>query len=489
MPGTRGRGIAVLAAFALIITACSDDDSTTTDTGDDTTATAGSETTDASDDTASGDTAGETEDTTGDTGGDTTSDTDVTSGESADGIDYEALGLWDDGPCDASLDPLIVGNMTTQESPVISLIDHVYALEAAAEAFNARGGANGACIQVVACDDKANFDQALVCVKELDDAGVVATVNDLGGIAQAEVSAGMAEAGIPRVGANVSPQDWGDQNSYPIGASFTGLVLLLPESLIQQGITEIGMVRVDFPEAAVMGSLYESIYGDQGATFPADIPIPAGTTDYTQFILAAEDAGATGIVIATGEQEAVQVVRASDQLASDLQIAASLGSFSYSNISELGDTSDRMTFVWGFAPATADVPVYAALRDDLAASGEETIQPETLKAGAMMSWVALYGLLRIIRDAGTTEFTGESIKALLEEAKDVPMLGIFGDETWTPDTDYPGQFQRAGIDRWTYWNWDPDAEWNGNPGNWVLGGEISFSETTCGSVFGAPEPC
>ena len=112
-------------------------------------------------------------------------------------VDYEAIGLWDDGPCDESLEPLKIGLMTIFESPVLSLEDQATALEASAEAFNSRGGANGACIQVTTCDDGGNADQALDCVREVDDAGVVATVNDQGTAGQADVSAAMAEAGIP----------------------------------------------------------------------------------------------------------------------------------------------------------------------------------------------------------------------------------------------------------------------------------------------------
>src|SRR3954470_23281067 len=36
-------------------------------------------------------------------------------------IDYASIGLWNDGPCDASKPPLKVGLMTVFESPVISL--------------------------------------------------------------------------------------------------------------------------------------------------------------------------------------------------------------------------------------------------------------------------------------------------------------------------------------------------------------------------------
>ncbi len=64
----------------------------------------------------------------------------------------------------------------------------------------------------------------------------------------------------------------------------------------------------------------------------------------------------------------------------------------------------------------------------------------------------------MIRDAELTEFTGEAIKAMIEAAQDVPMLDMFGGEDWTPDTDHPGLFQRAGMNHWATYEWDPDAE-------------------------------
>lgn len=401
-------------------------------------------------------------------------------------VDYEALGLWDDGACDDALDPLVIGIMTVFESPVISLIDQVWALEAAADAFNARGGANGACIRVVGCDDGADFEQALRCAREMEDAGVVATVNDQGSTANAEVSEAMAAAGIPRIGANVINTDWDDENAYPIDASGTGSTFMMPQALVAQGIDEIGLVRVDLPQAGAIVGVFADLFTD--ASFPVDVPVPAGTTDYTQFVLAAEDGGVDGVALLLGEQEAVQVIGAARDLGSELPIAASLGSFSYANVADFGDIADQMVFVWPFPPATADVPVYDVLRADLAASGEDALQTENLKTSPMRSWIALYALLWMIRDSGLTEFSGDAITELLNATDSVPMLGLFGGEDWIPALDREGLWRRAGVDRWTTYEWDPDAEWDGNAGNFVLRDEISFDEVMCGSPFGA-ETC
>jgi ABC-type branched-subunit amino acid transport system substrate-binding protein len=263
----------------------------------------------------------------------------------------------------------------------------------------------------------------------------------------------------------------------------------MPQALIEAGVDEIGVIRVDSPGAGVLIDLLGGAYEGE-ATFPLDVPVPAGTTDFSQFILAAQDEGVGGIALALGEQEAIQVVRAGQQLGTDLLVGSSLGTFSHASVSELGDFAEQMVFAWSFPPATADVPVYEALRADLAASGEEGLQTENLKASPMRSWIGLYALLTMLRDAGTTEFTREAITGVLQSAQDVPMLGLFGDEDWTPNTNHAGIFQRAGINRWAAYQWDPEAEApDGLEGNWVETGEFDFDEVLCGSPFGPPEPC
>jgi ABC-type branched-subunit amino acid transport system substrate-binding protein len=417
--------------------------------------------------------------------------TDTTDSGSTEEIDYAALGLWDDGPCDDSVPPLVIGLMTVFESPVLSLEDQAMALEASAEAFNARGGANGACIEVHTCDDGGNVDQAVNCVREIDDAGVVATVNDQGTAGQAEVSAAMAEAGIPRVASNVTQNDWGDPNAYPMDASGTGVTFLLPNALISNDVTDIGIIRVDLAAASALVGLISSLYEDQGATFPYDVGVPGGTTDYSQFILGAEEAGVGGVMLALGEQEAIQVVRAGQQLGTEQLIGASLGTFPHATVADLDDFAEQMVFLWSFPPATADIPVYEALRADLAASGEDSLQPENLKASPMRSWIGLYALLWMIRESGMTDFAREGITNLLQTTAEVPMLDIFGGENWVPNMDHPGIYKRAGTNHWQVWSWDPDAEAPDGleGGNFVEGESFSFDEVMCGSPFGAPEPC
>jgi ABC-type branched-subunit amino acid transport system substrate-binding protein len=417
---------------------------------------------------------------TGSSGGGTTASTAPTK------IDYKALGLWDDGPCDPAKPPLKLGLMTVFESPVLSLKDQATALEASAKAFNARGGANGSCIKVTTCDDGGQVDQAVACVRTIDSAGVVATVNDQGTAGQADVSTAMAKAKISRVASNVTNVDWGDQNAYPTDASGTGVTFLLPQALIAVGAKKIGLIRVDLAAASAMKGLLSSVYEGK-ATFPYDVPVPGGTTDFSQFILGAQNAGTDGVVLALGDNEAIQVVKAGQQLSTKQLIGSSLGTFSHKDVEDLGDFAKQMVFLWSFPPATVELPVYTALRADLAASGDDGLQPENLKASPMRSWIGLYALLKMIRDAKMTSFTREGISSMLNQAKDVPMLDMFGGENWTPNLNHPGLYKRAGTNHWAVYEWDPNAKSPVGKGNFVEKSKMSFDEVLCGSIFGAPK--
>ena len=269
-------------------------------------------------------------------------------------------------------------------------------------------------------------------------------------------------------------------------ASGTGVTLLMPETLIAQKIKKIGLIRVDLAAASALVGLMGQLYQKDGATFPYDVPVPAGTTDYSQFILGAQNAGVGGVTLTLGENEATQVVKAGQQLGTDLKIGASLGSFSQANIAQSGDFANQMSFVWSFAPATADIPVYAALRSVLAASGEDALQPQNLKASPMRSWIGLYALLKMIRDAKMTDFTRAGVTQMLQQAKDVPMLGMYGDENWTPNLDHPGAFKRAGMNHWAVYKFNPNSKANGSDGTFTQQKELSFDEVMCGSPLGGP---
>jgi hypothetical protein len=93
----------------------------------------------------------------------------------------------------------------------------------------------------------------------------------------------------------------------------------------------------------------------------------------------------------------------------------------------------------------------------------------------------------MMRDAKMTTFTGNGISEMLNAAKDVPMLDIFGGENWTPSLNHPGIYKRAGTNHWAIYKWDPDATSPAGKGNFVETAKISFDDVLCGTIFGGPK--
>ena len=165
-----------------------------------------------------------------------------------------------------------------------------------------------------------------------------------------------------------------------------------------------------------------------------------------------------------------------------------MGTFHYADVASLGDFAEQMVLNGSNVPATADVPVMDVLRSDLAASGEEALQPRNLKATPMRSWMGLYALLTIIRTSGTEDFSRANLTSLIKTSGPIDMLDLTAD--WTPDTTNPGTFPRTGNGHYAFYRWDPEAEFDGTDGNFKQTSELNFNALVCGSPIGAPaETC
>ena len=385
------------------------------------------------------------------------------------------------------LEPLTVGHaQPPSQSPVITAEDQALALEAAAVAFNARGGANGHCIQVVTCDEQADPNQALDCMRTLDAAGVAVTINDASLDARARGRRGLAGAGIPRFAISAATPDLSTRTATRSTPAASARRWSCRRRLVDQGITSIASIRVDLPAASAIIGLFEDIYGDEGAEFVADIPVPAGTTDYSQFVLGAEEAGAEGVVVPLGGQEAIQVLRAAQQLGSDLVFSTSLGTLPYADLAELGDFADQIILNGSTPPATADDPaVQVAGRRPRGVRRGRARSPSASSRTAMHSWIGLYALLDIIRTAETEDFSRENLTTLIE-ASGPDRHARAHRPTGRPTRTTPGTFPRTGNGYYSFWRWDPDASFDGarrQPGE---AGETDFNDLLCGSPLGAP---
>ncbi len=342
--------------------------------------------------------------------------------------------LADDGPCDPELEPYPIGIMTVFESPVLSLIDQVNAAEASVEAFNSRGGVGGHCMELTTCDTDLDPNGEVECARQFVDDGIVATVHDTTAANPTGVIETTAPAGLPRIGISPGSDELNAPNSYAIGGGGVGTTFMMVPPLARTENTKVALIHVDTPQIQALPPLLQPMLDAYGAELTEMIPVPEGTTDYQQFILAAQDSGATGVGLALGEAEAVQVLRAAEQLSSDLVFSVSLGTFGLADAQAFGEFADQIKFNSELPPVTASTETWPILGDviaDLSASGEPELQRDQIKSSSFRSWMAVYALTEVVEQFGDPDdVSREAITAAFEAAHDVDFFGLI--PPWTP---------------------------------------------------------
>jgi ABC-type branched-subunit amino acid transport system substrate-binding protein len=385
--------------------------------------------------------------------------------------------MWDDGPCDDSQPTVPLGLIAPFNAGSISLEDQAIAAEVSAEAFNERGGIAGRCIEMITCDDGGDPNQAAECARDLVADGVVADVNDAV-ISSADVVVDtFLQAGVPRLDGNPAPVAFSAANTYAFGMGGLGNAVMMVPPLVEQGRSRFAIVRADVPGAAALQTIIEPMVTAYGGEVVADIPVTVGTSDFSQFVLAADAAGADGVLMLAGREEVIQVLRAAQQLDSDLGYSLSLGSVSQQDVAEFGDFADQLVFNGELPASSVDpepYPLLAVATRELAASGEERLQPDTMTNASLKSWVYMYALVKMVRDAGITDITPASVTEVLNAATDVDM----GDLTppWTPNATSDGIFER--VSQPYYWT----ATWDGEADNFLMGEQLDSVALLAGDV-------
>jgi branched-chain amino acid transport system substrate-binding protein len=429
-PNQRQRawmaGLAIIGVSGLLAAACGGDNKGTTNT------TAAAVTTTGGAATSGGAST---------TGGSTTS-----SGGSTSSAAGGAL-LPDNGPCDTAKPSYPVGMITVFESPVLTLREQVAAAEASVKAFNGRGGIAGHCMKLTTCDSKGDPNGEVDCARKLVQDGIVATVNDTTPFNPQGVMDVLNPAGLPRMGVSPGVPELNSPTSYPIGAGGTGTTFMMVPPCARAGHKKIAAIHVDTPQITALFAALEPMLKAYGAQIVAKIPVPAGTTDYQQFTLAAQNAGADCVIVPLGTNENVQVMAAAQQLGTKLTFSGSLGTFSQSDLESMGEFASQLILNAEIPPATADQtkwPILAIATKDLSVSGDKELQPDTTKSSAMRSWVAVYDLVTIIEKFGTPDtISRQAVTAAIKKAKDVDQFGLT--PPWTPSASVTGPGPFASI--------------------------------------------
>jgi ABC-type branched-subunit amino acid transport system substrate-binding protein len=236
------------------------------------------------------------------------------------------------------------------------------------------------------------------------------------------------------VGVSPGTEELASKVSYPIGLGGAGTTFAMVPACVKSGFKKIAAIHVDTPTITPLFAALGGMLKAYGAEMVAKIPVTAGTTDYQQFILKAQSAGAECVILPLGENEAVQVLNAAKELNSKLTYSSSLGTFSLGTVQKFGSFASQLVLNAELPPVSGDVTKWPILQDiiaDLSVSGDPQLQRATLKSSPVRSWVAVYHLKTIVEKFGTPDvITREAITAAFQKATDVDSFGLI--PPWTP---------------------------------------------------------
>ena len=432
---TALRFVAALAALATLGAACSGDDDDTGAATDDT----------ATDETAAGDEGDDTATTEG--GG---------------GADFVALGGWDDGECSADEPAVELGISAPVDVAGTSLGGYVAGAEAAVEAFNARGGISGRCMNITFCEGAGDGPTELSCARDFtENADVVAGIASTYIAAEGDAYQLFDAAGLPQIGAQVTqPGAWNSPVSFEFTMGGSGTLLAGMPALQSIDVTDFALMAPASGQIGAFAGFAQPLIDALGMNLVEIIQIPPTAVEFTQFVLAAQEAGAQGALLGLPGNVASQVIDAIDSLGSDIKFSVSWGTFSRDQIAELPEEiAANMAFTDAVPPVRAgseEFPIFDVIIDDFSGSDSPELEEGAITAQATNAWLSIYSLVAVMRDAEATEITRETVRAAFEAATDVEMFGLV--PPWTPSQQSENPIF-TGISNSNYWTgtWDAEA--------------------------------
>jgi ABC-type branched-subunit amino acid transport system substrate-binding protein len=311
------------------------------------------------------------------------------------------------------------------------------AFEAAIKAFNKRGGVgvDGLKMEAVICDSRADPNAEVNCARQMEDEGVVATVNDLAFNNPAGVVDVMEAAGIPRIGllpTNIA--EFTSDVSFPISAGAIAAYIACALGFAKAGHKTVTLVRTDAPTGATFRGFVAPLFEAAGVEIVADIALATGATDYTPYVSEIQRTDSDAVLLSVGGEAATQLIAAMAQLNFKIPLGGAPGTFELATLRKFKDITKGTLLSESFPyPTKNNTKEFPALKQyfrDMQASGKENLQGKKLEATSFGPWVGVLAFVNLTKDLGS--FTDETVMEALQTVQNVDLRGLT--PPWTPST-------------------------------------------------------
>lgn len=336
-----------------------------------------------------------------------------------------------------------LGIITPKTSATASNPDTGDAFLAAIKAFNKRDGVgvDGLKMKGIVCDTRGDANGEVDCARQMEEEGVVATINDLAYNNPSGVVDVMEAANIPRIA--LGPTDlseFGSSVSYPISAGIIANYIGDALGFAEDGNTKITLVRTDAPTGASFRGFVEPLFTAAGVEIVGDVALATGATDYAPYVADIQRTGADAALLAIDDTAATQLIAAMAQLNAKIPLGGHPGTFALETLRKYKDITKGTILAESFPfPSKNNVKAFPALKQyfaDMKASGKENLQLKNLQTTSFYPWVGILAFVNLTKDLDT--FTNETVTEALQTAQDVDLLGLT--PPWTPSAPGFGLF-------------------------------------------------
>lgn len=311
------------------------------------------------------------------------------------------------------------------------------AFKAAIKGFNKRGGVgvNGLKMEGVVCDTENDANKEVDCARQMQQQGVVATINDLTFNNPAGVVDVMEAAGIARIGMlPTNIDEFGSTVSYPISAGAIAAYIGNALAFADAGHKKVTLVRTDAPTGASFKGFVEPLFAAAGVEIVGDVALATGATDYAPYVSQIKRQKPNAVLLSIGDDAATQLIAAMAQLNYKVQMGGNPGTFSLDTLKKYKNITKGTVLAESFPyPASNNAKKFPALKQylrDMKASGKDDLQPKNLQTTAFNSWVAVLGFVRVTEKLDT--FTSATVLGALRSVQDIDLDGLT--PPWTPST-------------------------------------------------------
>ncbi|MCZ7528798.1 MAG: ABC transporter substrate-binding protein [Acidimicrobiia bacterium] len=319
----------------------------------------------------------------------------------------------------ASGDPILVGFVNLEESPVASFPEAREAALAAADYVNEElGGVGGRPLELVVCTTTGLPEASEKCANELVEKGVVLVTAgaDLGTAVSLPI---LEAAGIPFVGtAAVNLTEYSAPNSYLfVGGSL--VEWLAQDRFVAETLQakKVAMLHADIPEGALAATTFgKDILTELGVTDVTLVPEDQNAPDFTPALSIVADGDPDAVMVMLAGQACVGVMQAKEALGLEMPFLYS-GGCSAAAILEAGGSGaegDYFSTEMTYYEDTSDEDV-AVFREKLDQYGPD--EP-TLSLLAQIGFSNVMNLWELLNGIDADAVSPESVVTALQATKD-----------------------------------------------------------------------